>query len=124
MHIIGKKYRKEQKMGSAPLMVKFKDGHFLFGCYDTVGDNALPYLSHTPFDCYSTWEYKCTPPEQPEEVEIFTAYANGFLWEGKACKTTGQITEGLNPYEDEERCKNIIPPWAKKIYDIYWKKYD
>jgi hypothetical protein len=98
-------------MSDALLKVTFKDGYRLFGLYHGTSDIAYENLFDTEDE---PWIYRRHKDEKykeltktreainPETVEIHSYYGGGFSWEGKACRIAKVITQGCDPYPEEE----------------------
>lgn len=87
----------------------FKDGEVVaFFEYDGTSDRAYPTLRKTKQEVRDHWRKEdfsrcCTCGQPAEDVVIHHNYAAGHSWPGKACLTCMVITEGTNPYpEDDE----------------------
>jgi hypothetical protein len=96
------------KMSNALLIVKFKDGHKLYGQYQGTSDTWYPNLFDTPNEAWSLnrrkeEEYQKLIEDRkalnPEEVEIYTDYG-GKEWkicDGIADRNTKRITSDCYP---------------------------
>lgn len=112
-------------MSNAIGMVRFEDGtirHYEYygssdvcnaRLYETAEERSANWRNHKPAECLCG---------NSEEVEIYSDYADGSFWEGRACKTCCAITagrsplwledEGLYPVETEGQ-----PDWVREFWN-------
>ncbi len=86
----------------------FKDGEVVaFFEYDGTADMAYPTLRKTQQEVWHNWRKedfsrRCTCGQPSEVVTIRSFYGAGHEWQGKACLTCMVITEGTNPYPEDD----------------------
>jgi hypothetical protein len=97
-------------MSNALLIVKFKDGHQLYGQYQGTSDTWYPNLFDTPDEAWSLnrrkeEEYQKLNEDRegpnPENVEIYTTYGGE---ESKVCN-------GMADRNTKRITSDCYPPW-------------
>lgn len=105
--------------------VLFKDGTIMHYEYNGTSDVCRPRLYFSVDELLDNWRCENNKPfircnHISEDVKIYTSYADGAYWNGKACRKCNTIIDGLNPYELNSIGKNTIgysdgtPSWIEE----------
>ncbi|MBG9732227.1 hypothetical protein ABD87_22650 [Lysinibacillus sphaericus] len=81
--------------------VTFKDGEKLwFEFNGTMGicESALYETFDEMNDNWRNHEQRKCACNNHEEVEIYTSFADGETWDGRACRSCKCITRGITPF--------------------------
>ena len=106
-------------MGSYLVLIRHRDGRLSYGIEDSIGDTVQSRIFHDLAHVQHDWDderqevaYCRCPSPDIEVVDIFTTYAGGSFWEGKAC-TCGHLVFGIAPYDEAgiDVCDGI-PLWV------------
>lgn len=92
-------------MSRASGYVIFKDRTKRFCMYDggidRIENQTYPIIEEARTN-YRTYPSAPRCEHDEQNVELFTDYGGGITWEGKCCSKCGWITQGNDPYADNE----------------------
>ncbi|MES5896970.1 hypothetical protein [Bacillus cereus group sp. RP43] len=93
-------------MSAAVCHVKFKDNTVLYALYSGNSDIVRPQLHQGRNDVsYDSAWIKCECGND-ESVRLYTEYGSGFSWDGRACKKCMTISDGVDPYGQDDDFKS------------------
>lgn len=116
-------------MSKALGLAQFKDGTVMLFKFNGTKGIALPKLFKTKQDYDNNEEgvrkIKCNHITL-EEVNLFTEYAKGRYWVGKACRVCGTIVDRMGFSEEDfingDYFIDDTPDWAKTVMENILKK--
>jgi len=99
--------------------VRFKDGEIKFLTYEGIVGKCAPSLYETykeAMSCLDDAESAKCGCDDEEEVEVYSSYANGFWWRGRACRRCGILTDRLEPSGE------VKQPFKNESDNYYYPK--
>ena len=102
-------------MSHASGQVRFPDGQVMYYEYNGTSDVVCNCLYHKKADMLKNWRNhphnRCTCGHD-EPVEIACNYADGIMWQGRACRLCRAVTDGYGMGTDD--CREYVdgmPGW-------------
>lgn len=101
-------------MSNATAVVKFKNGFTQYSVYygsiDMVGRQTYSTKSEA-WDNYNNYKSEPKCEHDIKNVELYTDYGGGITWDGKCCSKCGWVTDGVDPYYEEDDDTSVFGNW-------------